>query len=132
VRPLASRHLTSRPPRHVIHGTRLDPSEDAGIKELPWAEQREAVLSMVATQNWARLHAMDELQREMLAGRVLCGFKTARCDFAPTFKVRSGGVCVRSGVRLQIGELFVPDPPLSCASRAHASSLKDFHSCACV
>lgn len=37
-----------------------------------------------------RLYALDELQREMTAGRVFNGFKEAPIIFAPTYKYNRG------------------------------------------
>lgn len=52
----------------------------------PWSEQRERILELIRAGDWSTLNELDELQRELLAGKVLCGWKTAPCLFAPTFK----------------------------------------------
>ena len=45
------------------------------------------VQELIATKNWPKLHAYDELLREVGAFNVLSDWKTIQCDFAPTFKV---------------------------------------------
>lgn len=45
------------------------------------------MLELIKEEKWEQLMALDELQRELLQGKVLCGFQTAPCLFAPTFKV---------------------------------------------
>ncbi len=41
---------------------------------------------MIEKEDWFRLLQLDELNRELAAGRVLCGFKALQPNFPPTFK----------------------------------------------
>jgi hypothetical protein len=57
----------------------------------------DCVLSIyyVCIQCREELLELDELTREILAGRVLCGFKALTPNFPPTFKVTSyASICV--------------------------------------
>lgn len=48
---------------------------------------RALVMDLVEKRNYGALWEMDELQREMKAGRVFANFRTPRANFKPTFKV---------------------------------------------
>ena len=49
--------------------------------------RRAMVMKMVEADDFAGLWKIDELQREVTAGRVYANFKTPPCEFKPTFKV---------------------------------------------
>mmetsp|Transcript_60463 Transcript_60463/g.121340 ORF Transcript_60463/g.121340 Transcript_60463/m.121340 type:complete len:698 (+) Transcript_60463:54-2147(+) len=58
--------------------------------QMPKGKAAELVHELVNREKFAELWKMDELQREVKAGRAFCNFRTAKCNFKPTFKVMKG------------------------------------------
>jgi hypothetical protein len=50
-------------------------------------EAMKMVKNLIEKDDFGALWGMDELQREIKAGRAYCNFNTAECNFKPTFKV---------------------------------------------
>ncbi|GAB5366732.1 hypothetical protein AAMO2058_001168700 [Amorphochlora amoebiformis] len=60
---------------------------DQGEKKTPSKEQFDEMVSMIKGNELSKLFKVDQLQSQMAKGRVFCGFKEGRYNFAPTFKV---------------------------------------------
>ena len=71
-----------------------DSNKDSSDEELEYShhhplskkEFRSKIISLIAEENWSNLMEFDELNRELLAGRVLPGFTAPMPAFPPTFK----------------------------------------------
>ena len=85
------------PPPSVVGGASVDEEHRRSV---------EAVMKLVEADDFASLWKMDELQREVTAGRVYANFKTPPCEFKPTFKVHTNfarsfcAICVSVGKML--------------------------------
>eukprot|EP00428_Durinskia_dybowskii_P069926 CAMPEP_0170390526 /NCGR_PEP_ID=MMETSP0117_2-20130122/19194_1 /TAXON_ID=400756 /ORGANISM="Durinskia baltica, Strain CSIRO CS-38" /LENGTH=646 /DNA_ID=CAMNT_0010646579 /DNA_START=65 /DNA_END=2005 /DNA_ORIENTATION=+ len=62
-----------------------DQSEKAR-KKAEWKEQHKKTMDMVVAEKWEDILALDELNREIAAGRVLNNFTALQPSFPPTFK----------------------------------------------
>ena len=71
-------------------GMESEKEKDVGDGEgTPIAESatfRSLVMSLISLEKWTDLLQYDELNRELLAGRLLPGFTAAMPSFPPTFK----------------------------------------------
>lgn len=69
-----------------------DDDEDEGIddekRSNARSEQMQAIYKMIENMEWNRLLDLDELNREIAAGRIFKGFSPLRPSFPPTFKRR--------------------------------------------
>jgi hypothetical protein len=54
--------------------------------DMPFAEQMMKVLDLIQNERWDQLQLLDELTREMAAGRALDTFTALPTNFPPTFK----------------------------------------------
>lgn len=70
-----------------------DTSEDEATPPQDQFQFRTSILQLIASEKWSELLYFDELERELAAGRLLPGFKSAVPAFPPTFKrIRNLGI----------------------------------------
>jgi hypothetical protein len=65
----------------------------------PTPEDFAALSAAVRQRQFVRLLQLDQLAREMAAGRVFSGFSEGAIGFAPTFKVHARGAVLCAGGR---------------------------------